>query len=135
MPSNRQLESFPPELLLQHCAPPIAALAEQLRRIVADAVPDAIERVRPGWQLIGYDLPLRRRTAFFAWVWPEPEHVHLGFPRGADMDDADRWMKGAGVTKAARWLTYSPGDTIDAERATQLVLEAARVAVIPRSAR
>jgi hypothetical protein len=98
-------------------------------------VPEAIERVRPGWRLIGYDLPVQRRGVFFAWVWPEPEHVHLGFPRGIDMDDARGEMRGDGITKLARWLTYSPGDPIDEEQATRLVQEAARVALLPRFGR
>jgi hypothetical protein len=125
---------MPPETLLADFPPSHVEIAERLRVIVLDAVPDAIERVRPGWRLIGYDVPVRRRTAMFAWIWLEPEHVHLGFPRGLHMDDPKGLMLGAGVTKLARWLTYEPGDTVDAEVATELVLEAARVAMIPRSA-
>lgn len=135
MPSRGHSESIPVEALLADSPPALAELAHALREIVLDAVPDAIERVRPGWRLIGYDLPLRRRGAFFAWVWPEAEHVHLGFPRGVDMEDPDGVLNGAGVTKLARWLTYEPGDTIDRAVATRLVDEAARVAVIPRSVR
>lgn len=134
MPARSQPEPMPVEALLEDCAPPLRAIAEHLRTIVAGAAPDAIERVRPGWRLIGYDLPVRRHGVFFAWVWPEPEHVHLGFPNGALMDDPDGAMKGVGVTKKARWLTYTAGDRVDEELATRLVEEAARVAMIPRSA-
>lgn len=134
-PTKRPIDSIPPEALLADYPPPHQALAHRLREIVTDAVPEAIERVRPGWRLIGYDLPVRRHGVFFAWVWPEPEHVHLGFPRGIDMDDPDRAMRGAGITKLARWLTYSPGDSIDEPLATRLILEAARVAELPRFVR
>ena len=96
-------------------------------------MPEAVERVRSGWRLIGYDLPVKRHGAFFAWIWPEPEHIHLGFPRGIMMDDPDGVMRGAGITKAARWLTYQPGDDVDVSVATTLVLEAARVALVPRT--
>ena len=89
MPSREPTDTIPVEALLADAPPALAALAETLRTIVLDAVPDAIERVRPGWRLIGYDFPLRRHGAFFAWVWPEAEHVHLGFPRGVDMEDPD----------------------------------------------
>jgi hypothetical protein len=132
MPSKRPLETMPVEALLADSAPPLRELAEDLRSIVLAATPDAIERVRPGWRLIGYDLPIRRHGAFFAWVWPELEHVHIGFPRGIQMDDPKRAMKGAGVTKAARWLTFKAGDRIDGGLVGDLVLEAARVAAIPR---
>ena len=135
MPSNRPIETIPPEALLADYPPPHRELAQRLREIVTGAVPEAIERVRAGWRLIGYDLPVKRRTVFFAWVWVEPEHVHLGFPRGIDMDDADEVMSGRGITKLARWLTYEPGDTIDEPLATRLVQEAARVAPLPRLGR
>jgi len=135
MPSRAPIETIPPEALLADYPPPHVELAQQLRRIVLDAVPEAIERVRPGWRLIGYDLPVRGRGAMFAWVWLEPEHVHLGFPHGVDMDDPNRVMKGAGITKLARWLTYEPGDSIDERLATALVEEAARTRLMPRSLR
>jgi hypothetical protein len=133
MPSRSPQSTTPVEALLEGYAPPLRDHAERLRAIVRRATPDAVERVRPGWRLIGYDLPLRRRSAFFAWVWPEIEHVHLGFPNGVLMDDPGSVLKGAGVTKKARWLTFQAGDRIDEELATWLVQEAARVAVVPRS--
>jgi hypothetical protein len=125
-------EAIPVEALLADFSPAHVAIAQRLRRIVLDAVPDALERVRPGWRLIGYDLPLRRHGAFFAWIWPEPEHLHLGFPRGTLMDDPDGVLRGEGITKAARWLTYELGSHVDEDIATSLVLEAARVALVPR---
>ncbi len=124
---------MPVEALLEGYAAPLRDIAQRLRSIVAGAAPDAIERVRPGWRLIGYDLPVRRRGVFFAWIWPEIEHVHLGFPNGVLMDDPNGWMKGAGVTKKARWLTYAAGSVFDADMPTRLIEEAARVAMIPRS--
>ena len=134
MPSKPPIETIPVEALLADYPPSHAVIANRLRTIVTDAVPEAIERVRTGWRLIGYDLPVGRRGVLFAWIWLEPEHVHLGFPRGVHMDDARGVMKGAGITKLARWLTYEAGDPIDVAVATELVLEAARVALVPRSA-
>jgi hypothetical protein len=132
MPSKAPIETIPPDALLADYPPAHRDIAERLRSIVLDAVPDALERVRAGWRLIGYDLPVRGRGSLFAWIWLEPEHVHLGFPYGVNMDDPRRVLRGAGVTKLARWLTYEPGDTVDAEQAKALVLEAARTRLIPR---
>jgi hypothetical protein len=128
-------DSIPPEAFLTGYPPPIMALGLGLRWVVRRAVPDAIERVRPGWRLIGYDLPSRRHGVFFAWVWPELEHVHLGFPHGVLMDDPEGELKGKGITKKARWLTYEPGDRIDESQALALVEEAVRVALVPSSLR
>lgn len=132
MPSRSPGETIPVDALLADFSPGHAAVVDRLRRVVLDAVPEAIERVRPGWRLIGYDLPVRRRGVFFAWIWPEPEHVHLGFPRGVLMDDPAGVLHGTGITKGARWLTYEVGDEVDEAVAMTLVLEATRVAVIPR---
>jgi len=127
-------DSLPVEAFLDGFPPPHRELAERLRAIILDAVPTATERVRVGWRLIGYDLPIGRRSVFFAWVFPEAEHVHLGFPQGVLIDDRRGAMSGAGITKRARWLTFRPGDPIDEDLATELVLAAEGVARIPRSA-
>jgi len=132
MPPRGPAESIPPEALLAAISPPLATIAERLRAIVRDAVPDATERVRAGWGLIGYDLRVGRRSTFFAWIWPEPEHVHLGFVNGVLMDDPSGLLAGAGITKKARWLTYEAGATIDGRPANRLVLEAARIAGLSR---
>jgi hypothetical protein len=128
MPSRTPVETIPPEAILADFPPSHVAMAERLRALVKASAPDAIERVRSGWRLIGYDLPRRRGTTFFAWIWPQPEHVHLGFPLGVVMSDPDGHLQGAGITKQARWLTYETVDEIDEGVATRLVDEALRVA-------
>jgi hypothetical protein len=124
---------MPVEALLDGYPPPMREIAEQLRGIVKRATPEAAERVRVGWRLVAYDLPIKRSGAFFAWVGPEAKHVHLGFPKGVLMDDPDRVLQGAGITKYARWLTFVPGDPIDEPVLAALVREAARVAAVPKS--
>ena len=128
------MDAFPPEALLAPYPPGHQEVANALRRLVKRAVPDAIERVRPGWGLIGYDVPFGRRTRYFAFIWPEPEHVHLGFEHGVLMDDGDGLLQGMGVTKQVRWLTFQTVDDIP-PTAGELVREAVRVAVMSRSER
>lgn len=128
-------DPIPPEAFLADFSPPIRELAERLRAIVVATLPDVAERVRPGWRLIGYDAPVGRRSAYFAWIFPERVHVHLGFVEGALMDDADRRLQGAGETKKARWLTWRPGDEIDPDVVAVLVTEGARVAGLSRGER
>jgi hypothetical protein len=123
------MDVIPPEALLETVPPPIAALADRLRDIVGAALPDAVERVRPGWRLIGYDLPVApHRTRYVCFVLPEVEHVHLGFEHGVLMRDPARLLQGAGVTKQVRWVTFRPGDEVDPGPLTGLLGEAARVA-------
>jgi hypothetical protein len=127
------VDAYPPEVLLEDYPPPMAALANGLREVVLAAVPDAIERVRPGWRLIGYDVRLGRRSAYFAWIMPEPVHVHLGFPRGVLLDDPEDAMEGLGITKAARWFTLGkPSDLAD-PRLAAFARAAADLAGLARS--
>ena len=91
--------------------------------------------MRAGWSLIGYDVPVGRRTRYFAWVWLQPEHVHLGFQNGVLMDDPDRLLQGAGITKNVRWVTLDRVAEIRAAEFRVLVREAARVAAMSRSER
>jgi hypothetical protein len=128
----RPVHELPVDVFLDGCEPPIRDLAEALRRLVQRIVPDATERVRVGWRVVGFDLPVRRHGAFFAWVFPEPRHVHLGFPQGDRMDPRDGVLHGAGITKRARWITYVPGDTVDEALVRELVLEAAGLVGVPR---
>jgi hypothetical protein len=128
-------DPIPPEALLDQYPAPMRDIAERLRTIVRATFPDAIERARPGWHLIGYDLPVGRRTAYFAYVAPEYEHVHLGFEHGWAMRDPHRLLLGAGITKQVRWLTFRPGDDIDPKRCAELLREAAAVASMSRGER
>jgi hypothetical protein len=124
------------EAFLDTYPAPMRTIAERLRRIVHGALPEAIEAVRPGWRLIGYDVPAgHRRTAYVGYIAPEPGHVHLGFEHGVLMDDPGGVLQGRGITRRVRWLTFRPGDTIDASVLGALVREAARVALLSRAER
>lgn len=125
-----------PEALLGDFPGPMAEIGEWLRGVVRGAVPEAIERVRPGWRLIGYDVPATaRRLAYFAFIAPEPIHVHLGFEHGTSMADPHRLLQGRGITKQVRWVTLTPATMLPEDRLADLLREAARVAVLSRSER
>ena len=129
------MDPIPPEALLEDFPPPMQAIALRLRNVVNEAIPDAVERVRPGWRLIGYDLPVGRKRVYFAFVAPEDIHVHLGFEHGWAMRDPHRLLEGAGITKRVRWLKFFDVDEVDPERCIELVREAARVAAMTRGER
>ena len=124
-------DPIPPDLFLSGYSPEIRDLAEQLRNVVNEAAPEAIERVRTGWRLIGYDLPVGRRTRYFAFVAPEPKHVHLGWQHGIWMADPDGILRGAHLDlKKVRYVTYQPGDDIPTEALVRYTLEAAALATL-----
>lgn len=129
-------EPIPPELFLSGYSPEIRDIAERLRSVVREAVPEAIERVRTGWRLIGYDVPVGRRTRYFAFVAPEPEHVHLGFEHGVWMADPDGLLQGAHLNlRKVRYVTYQPGDPLPTDALVRYTREAAELAAIRRRER
>ena len=129
-------DAIPPDAFLSVYSDEIRALAETLRACVRRAAPDAIERVRSGWRLIGYDLPVGRRTVYFAWVAPEPIHVHLGWQHGIFMADPDRMLEGAHLRlKKVRFTTFRPGDAIPEAALVRLTREAAHLAAMSREER
>ena len=126
-------DSVPPEVLLEDCPPAMAALADSLREVVLAAVPEAVERVRQGWRVIGYDIPIGgRRTAFIAWIMPERAHVHLGFPWGVMLLDRDGTLQGEGETKRARWFTLTSPEDLRDPRLAAFTRAAADLAAIRR---
>jgi hypothetical protein len=114
----------------------IVKIGQRLRRLVLETAPGAQERLRGGWALIGYDIPLGKRTRYFAWIAPERKHIHLGFEYGAWMADPDRVLEGAHLKlKKVRYLTFEPGDKLNQRALRVLVREGIRSASLPREAR
>lgn len=135
-PHTSDVEPIPPELFLDGYPPGIQVAADQLRAVVRRAVPDAIERVRTGWHLIGYDVPLANRSRYFAFVAPEVEHVQLGFEYGVWMTDPDNLLRGAHLElRKVRFVTYEPGDLIPESILVAYTRDAARLATMSRAER
>jgi hypothetical protein len=129
-------EPIPPDLFLSGYPHEIRELAERLRGVVHEAVPEAIERVRSGWRLIGYDVPIGRKTRYFAFVAPEPEHVHLGFEYGIWMTDPGGLLLGAHLNlRKVRFVTYEPGDSIPTDALVRYTREAAELATLGSAGR
>jgi hypothetical protein len=133
---GRMSDSMPPEALLADFPDEIRAAAETLRAVVRRAVPDSIERVRGGWRLIGYEAPAGRRSRYFAYIAPEPIHVHLGFEYGAWMADPDGLLEGAHLgLKKVRFTTFTAGQPIPTKALEALTREAVRVSQLSREER
>ena len=93
MPRPRSID----ELLLI-CGPEARKLAEAARKRILRVVPDATERLRPGWGLIGYNAP-----AYFAFILPYEQHVRIGFEWGVALPDPSGLLEGDG--KQVRYVT------------------------------
>jgi hypothetical protein len=129
------MEPIPPEILLDDIPPELGRIGQRLRRLVRETLPDATERVRPGWGIIGYDVPVGRRTRFFAWILPQQEHIHLGFVHGVALDDPLDLLNGQPGVKYARWTTFEREGELDEEPLRALLEQSALVAGLPRDMR
>jgi hypothetical protein len=128
------VETIPPELFLDGYPPAIRSIAERLRDVVGKAVPEAVERVRPGWRLIGYDVPVGKRLRYFAFVAPELGHVHLGFEYGVWMRDPRNLLRGAHLKlRKVRYVTYGPNDPIPERVLIEYTRDAAALAAAQAS--
>ena len=131
MPRNDEIGPF-----LEQYPARVAEQSHELRRVVNRAVPMAVERLRPGWKLIGYDLPVTRHGTYFAWVWPQVEHVHVGWQVGTLMDDPRGLLQGAHLNlKKVRYLTFEPHEKINAALVTEFTQHAAEIVSMSRGER
>jgi hypothetical protein len=127
-------ESIPIEAFLESYPEPIRIAANRLRALVLQVELDAIERVREGWRIIGYDVPVGRRTRYFAWIGPEPKHVRIGFQHGVLMADPNRRLRGAHLRlKNVRYLTFTAADQIDDREVLEFIRDAVRINTLSRA--
>ena len=104
-------------------------IAERLRDLVRSALPSASEKVYTGWKLIGYRLPVGKKSRFFCCIVPQRKEndVLLGFMYGIAMQDATNVLEGKGTqvrfVRVQRIDQYSDDDLIP------LIEQAAQVAV------
>ena len=69
--------------------PPLRQVAEELRRIVRQAAPDATESIKWG-------MPVFEHNGLLCYIGSMKRHVNLGFYRGAHLPDPHGLMEGNG---------------------------------------
>jgi hypothetical protein len=129
-------ETLPAEFLLDGYPSAIRSTGLALRRLIFATIPGATETVRPGWRWIAYSLPDGRRVRNFAWIGPEPKHIHLGFENGVLLADPDRLLHGIEERlRKFRYFTFEPSIDLDEAILVDFIRRAADLALMPASAR
>lgn len=95
-----------PEALFYSFPEPVPGLCWSLRDLVLEQAPDAVERVRPGWRLLGFEL-----RQYFCGIAPQRDHVRLLFERGAELDDPGGQLRGMGTQ--VRYLRFDLPEDVD----------------------
>ncbi len=113
----REVERF-----LAPFPPSVRRTAETARRLVKRAVPEAIERLYPGWRLIGYRVPVGKASRYFGFVQPQDDAVVIGLEYGVFLSDRFPWLEGSG--SQVRTVKLPAGRPIARRRALLAVIRA-----------
>ena len=108
-----------PEALLAACPPPVAALAERLRDIARNAVPDATEAGYGGWRAIGYRHP---EAGYLFGIFLSDSDVKLFFEHGAMLPDPAGLLRGDSL-KQGRYVDVTSIEALDVAALTYLMRE------------
>ncbi len=106
----------------------IAKLSEGARKVIRRTVPDAVEKLRPGWQLIGYNAP-----RYFAFIAPKVDYVMLGFEWGVMLPNLDGLLEGDG--SQVRFIAVRSAEVLRSQAVAELIRAAATLTPPPRRAR
>jgi hypothetical protein len=112
------LSTFPPEM---------QTLANDLRALIRETVPNLKEAVYTGWKLIGYRVKKGRGDAYFCFIAPFPNRIMLGFEYGIQLFDPDLRLEGEGTQ--VRYLTVRESGDIEPEVFGAFIAEAAQIAL------
>lgn len=98
--------------------------------LIKDTIPNLLERVYPGWRLIGYRQGTEKKSRYFCFVAPHADHVRLGFEYGAFLADPRGVLEGTG--SQVRHVSIRTCQEIEKLPLTSLLEEAAWLALLPK---
>lgn len=116
-----------PEQFLSTFPPDMQALANELRALVKETIPNVKETVYTGWKLIGYRVKKGRSEAYFCFIAPFENRIMLGFEYGVQLFDPNLWLEGDG--SQVRYLTVREKEDIEPEVFQAFIAEAAQIAL------
>jgi len=99
-------------------SPQVREIAVKAREVILSVLPDATEKVYPGWKVIQYATGADMKSVFAA-ISPQRERVNLGLANAVDLKDPDGLLEGAG--KAIRHLKLTSVDAAGAPAVRELV--------------
>ena len=122
-----------PEEFLSTFPPEMQTLANDLRALVKETVPNVKEAVYTGWKLIGYRVKKSKSDAYFCFIAPFPNRILLGFEYGIQLFDPSLRLEGEGTQ--VRYLTVREKEDIEPEVFRAFIAEAAQIALQRKTAK
>jgi hypothetical protein len=106
------------DTFLKGYPPPVREIAVKAREVILSVMPNATEKVYPGWKVIQYGTAADMKSVFAA-ISPQKERVNLGLANGVDLPDPDRLLEGDG--KAIRHVKLTSPEAAGAPAVRELV--------------
>ena len=111
-------------------------LANDLRALTRAALPDTIEDVKVGWQLIGLHVPGKSKLIYYGFIIPHKDSVTLGFQHGICLDAPDGLLLGVEEKLVqVRYVSLRKRSDIRRKLFTELLKAAADIAAMPKEMR
>ena len=97
----------------------VRAIAEELRKLIRETMPEAIESGHPTWHSIGYRHP---KAGYVCGIFPHKDSVDLVFEFGILLADPHQVLQGDG--KQTRYIPITNVDEINVVAIKQLIVDA-----------
>lgn len=104
----------------------VRELVSQLRALVRQTVPDAVEEPDTSANLIGYTFQPGTYKGLIVAIAPHASHVNLMFAKGAELVEVDRGGLLEGTGKKARHVTFRDSGDVSRAEVRVLIEQAAR---------
>jgi hypothetical protein len=104
------------DTFLKGYPPPVREIAVKARETILSVMPNATEKVYPGWKVIQYGTDAGMKNVFAA-ISPLRERVNLGLANGAELSDPEGLLEGTGKGIRHVKLTSPEAATTPAVRA------------------
>ena len=118
-PANKSRKVVPPESILDDHTLEVRAIAEELRKLIRESLPEATESGHPTWHSIGYRHP---KAGYMCGIFPHKDSVDLVFEFGILLSDPYKVLQGDG--KQTRYIPITNVDEINVMAVKQLIAEA-----------
>ena len=106
------------DTFLKGYSPQVREIAVKAREVILSVMPDATEKVYPGWKVIQYGAGADMKSVFVA-ISPQRERVNLGLAGGVDLPDPEGLLEGDG--KAIRHVKLTSPEAASAPAVRELV--------------
>jgi len=106
------------DTFLKGYPPPVREIAVKAREVILSVMPNATEKVYPGWKVIQYGTAADMKSVFAA-ISPQRERVNLGLANGVDLPDPDGLLEGDG--KAIRHVKLTSPEAAGAPAVRELI--------------